>query len=150
MQRLGGGDGKKRAEGGREGTAVPETPLAFQGDPGKGYESPREVELKTRDLLVLARDATELNMSFVPPSPGRWRELGQAGWADSPLRTCFAHSPGIWDRDLQAHKSLKNLLQAAGQPARAAWISWESSFLSEGRLAVPSQQHKAVCHYPLA
>lgn len=69
--------------GDREGTALPGTPLASQGDPGKGCESPREVELKTGDLLVLAGEAAELNVSFVPPSPGRWRELGWAGGADT-------------------------------------------------------------------
>lgn len=78
---------------------MPGTPLTFQGDPGEGCESPREVELKAGDLLVLAGQAAELNVSFVPPSPGRWRELGRAGGADTAqLRTCFTHSPRIGDR----------------------------------------------------
>lgn len=49
-----GGDGKNGAVGAREETALPGTPLASQGDPGKGCDSPRETELKTGDLLVLA------------------------------------------------------------------------------------------------
>lgn len=95
---------------------MPGTPLTFQGDPGKGCESPREVELKTGYLLVLAGQAAEINVSFVPPSPGRWRELGRQAGQTQPTAHML-HSPRIGDRELQAHKSLKSLLQAAGQPA---------------------------------
>lgn len=41
------GRGGKEAVGTGEVTAVPRTPLAFQGDPGKGCESPGEAGIGT-------------------------------------------------------------------------------------------------------
>lgn len=47
------------------------TPLAFQGDPGKGCERPREAGVRNRGFLVvvLVREAAGLNVSFVLPCP---------------------------------------------------------------------------------
>lgn len=63
--------------------------------------------------MVLAAEAAELNVSFVPLCPEHWREVGRAEGGHSLLRICFAHSPGIGGRELQAHKSLKSLLQSS-------------------------------------
>lgn len=57
------------------------TSLAFQGDPGKGCESPREAEIGNGGGAVwfCPEKATELNVSFVLLCPGRWREVETAG-----------------------------------------------------------------------
>lgn len=50
-RRWAGGDGGKRAVGAQGGgAAVPGMPLAFQGDPGKGCERPREAGIRSRGL----------------------------------------------------------------------------------------------------
>lgn len=63
---------------------------------------------------------------------------GGGGGADTaPLCVCFAHSPRIGGRELQAHKSLKSLLLSsweagAEQPGHLR----KAVSLSEGRLGV--------------
>lgn len=139
---------EKRSGGAREGTAVPGTPLAFQGDPGKGCESPREVELKTGDLLVLAGEAAELNVSFVPPSPGRWRELGRAAGADT---AHCAHAsltaPGLETERFRFTNPLRACCKLLGsQHEQPGYLGKAVSFRREGLLCPASR----MCHNPLA
>lgn len=104
----------------------------------RAVSAPGKWELETGVCLVLAAEAAQLNVSFVPPCPGRWREVGRAGGGHSLLRICFAHSPRIGGRELQARKSLKSLLQSswaarAGQPGHLG----KAVSLLERRLGVP-------------
>lgn len=127
--------------GARDATAVPGTPLAFQGDPGKGCESPREVELKRGDLLVLAGEASELNVSFVPPSPGRWRELGRAGWADT---AHCAHAsltaPGLGTESCRLINPLRACCKQLGsQREQPGYLGKAVSFQREGLLCPASR-----------
>ena len=76
---------------------MPGTPLAFQGDPGHGLHEPQgSGKWKWGICVVLEEEAAELNVSFVPACPRRWREVGRALGADT---ACCAYAsltaPGL-------------------------------------------------------
>lgn len=128
---------------------MPEIPLTFQGDPGKGCKSPREVELKTGYLPVLAGQAAEINVSFVPLSPGRWRELGQAGGADT---AHCAHAsltaPGLGTESCRLTNPLRACCKQLGsQHEQPGYLGKAVSFQREG-MPCPASRIKLCVTMP--